>query len=215
MTGVIPLKDAVTALALQIREEDRLQAEENAHCIARIRAGFDVVAGACGAEQLTRPNAVYLLKVISQVLAPFTSKTNATFETGGRYVTDHAAIDLLNQLIDAIEDLDRGVTHEILKPTKGGGNALPAHERRRNDALIGAVTLVQFVKKFPTRSLAQAYVANALKKNNKTIRGVKPSAEGLKKLLDHQARPSRAKQNQNQQDMQNPIAKRPRGRPKK
>lgn len=215
MTGVIPPKDAVIALALQIREEERLQAEENAQYIGNIRAGFDTVAGACGAEQLTRPNAVYLLKVISEVLAPFTSKTNATFETGGRYVTDHAAIDLLNRLIDAIEDLDRGVTHEILKPTKGGGNALPAHERKRDDALIGAVTLVQFVKKFPTRSLAQAYVANALKRNNKTIRGVKPSAEGLKKLLDHQARPSRAKKNQNQQDVQNPLAKRPRGRPKK
>jgi hypothetical protein len=215
MTGVVPPKDAVLALALQIREEERLQAEENADYIARIRAGFDAVAGGFGAEQLTRPNAVYLLKIISDVLAPFTSKTNDTFEPEGVYVTDHAAIDLLNGLIDAIEDLDRGLTHEALKPTKGGGNALPAHERRRDDALVGAVTIVQAVNKFPTRSLAQAYVANALKKNKKTIRGATPSAERLKKILDHQARPSRAEKNQNQQDLQNPIAKRPRGRPKK
>jgi hypothetical protein len=214
MTGVIPPKDAVLALALQIREEERLQDEENAHYIARIRAGFDTVAGGFSTKELTRHNAVYLLKIISEVLAPFTSKTNDTFENVGVYVTDHAAIDLLNRLIDAIEDLDRGITHEILKSTKGGGNALPAHERKRDDALIGAVTMVQFVKKLPTRSLAQAYVANALKRNNKTIRGAKPSAQRLKKILDHQVRPSRAKQNQNQQDVQNPIAKRPRGRPK-
>jgi hypothetical protein len=215
MTGVIPPKDAVIALALQIREDERLQAEENAQYIGNIRAGFDTVAGGFSTKELTRHNAVYLLKVISEVLAPFTSKTNDTFETGELYVTDHAAIDLLNRLIDAIEDLDRGVTHEILKPTKGGGNALPAHERKRDDALIGAVTLIQFVKKLPTRSLAEADLANALKRNNKTIRGVKPSPEGLKKLLDHKARPSRAKKNQNQQDVQNPLAKRPRGRPKK
>jgi hypothetical protein len=86
-----------------------------------LRAHLDDMPKRLGAGNLKRKSALILLRAISDGLKPATDKPIGKMEDGQFLVRSHPAIELLDELIDALSDLDRGVPHDAFKTI--GGNA--------------------------------------------------------------------------------------------
>jgi hypothetical protein len=73
-----------------------------------LRANLDNLMERPGARNLTRKNALVLLRAISEGLKPSTDKSAGRFDDT-LILVSHPAVELLDELIDALSDLDRGV----------------------------------------------------------------------------------------------------------
>jgi hypothetical protein len=141
---------------------------EDAHFITLLRKELNSLSPETkGPMELTRENAIGLLKIISEALdAPMLQQSNS-----GVFV-EHGAIDLLRKLIDAIEDLNDGKTHHALKPAAAGANAsLSRAERKYEQLLLDSVLIVQEANKFKSEGEARRFVVNCLRKKGRTWRG--------------------------------------------
>ena len=98
----------------------------------------------------------------------------------------HKAVGQLNNLIEALKDLENGKPHVALRPaaTKKGA-ALTAEQKRQDALLVDMVTIVQQWKGFPNRREAEEYVAARFTKAGKKRRGQEITAKMLKSLRDH------------------------------
>jgi hypothetical protein len=100
-------------------------------------------------------------------------------------VRSHPAIELLDELIDALSDLDRGKTDPSLRACSDGPNAsLTTSERKWDDELLNAVLIVQRARGLKTRAEAENFLAGRLKEAGKRRRGKDYTPRMLKRLRD-------------------------------
>jgi hypothetical protein len=159
-----------------------------------LRQNLDQLMEDPGARDLTRPNALALLRAICEGLKPSTFKPVGKASTGETIVVDHSAIALLIELIDALSDLDSGKTDSIFKAYSDGPNSsLTTKQRKWDDAILDAVVIIQRAKGFSTRTKAEKFLAKNLNADGKTRRG-KPYTPGmLKRLRDDSKKRNRQK----------------------
>jgi hypothetical protein len=85
----------------------------DARAMRMLRTRLDELMKRPAAGTLTRPNILSLFKCLRDGLRPSTNVLLGTLKTGEPILTDHPAIALLEEAIDAANDLDNGRTHEI------------------------------------------------------------------------------------------------------
>ena len=167
--GIVTDEMTVTLGLEAARVEINAQAmREDAIIAATLRERLNgLAAETTGPVNLTRQNAIALLKIVSETLdEPMLQQS-----TSGVFI-EHGAIDLLRKLIDAIEDLNDGKTHHALKPTATAANAsLSRAERKYEQLLLESVLIVQLAKQFKSEGEARRFVVNCLRKKGKTWRG--------------------------------------------
>jgi hypothetical protein len=141
-----------------------------------------------GAELLTRNSALGLLSVISDGLKAATDLFVGMVGEDLTLVKNHAALDLLDEFIDAIIDLDNAKSHAALTPASYAANAsLSISERKWDDEVLAAVLVVKRAKGFKTRKEAEEFLATKLNASGRKHRGRRRySASSLKTLRDDQ-----------------------------
>ena len=158
----------------------------------RLRARLHGLMSDENARTLTRRNATNLLTILSECLDPLLHKPLGALDTGEKVVGEHRAVDLLNQLIDALGDLDNGKTHEVFRSASHGPNRSLSAARRRQDAVwLDTVEIVQRARGLPRRKKAEQWFARALTKAGKTRDGEPITQALLKSLRDRQNRRKR------------------------
>jgi hypothetical protein len=160
---------------------------DNSQLTAELHARLSELTSDGGARPLTRRNAINLLRVISECLGPPLSETIGLLETGEQIVTDHRAVNLLNELIDALRDLDSGKTHPTFKPARHGANrSLSTQQLKLDNVWLDTVLIVQRSKGLAHRKDAEKLVARTLTMKGKTRNGQPITAQLLKSLRDRQ-----------------------------
>lgn len=86
-----------------------------ATAMTALRSRLDELVAGSIAKPLTRPNAIALLTAVSECLDPVFAKERNVLAFGVAVYHQHGAIGLLNQLIDAMKDLDNGKVDDALK----------------------------------------------------------------------------------------------------
>ena len=95
-----------------------------------LRAHLDDITKRPGAGNLNWKAALILLRAISDELKPATDKPIGKMDDGQFLVRSHPAIELLDELIDALSDLDRDVLHDALKTIRNA--SLSTSQRKRD-----------------------------------------------------------------------------------
>jgi hypothetical protein len=145
------------------------------------------------AKTLTRPNIVALLRSISDGLGPVMHVPLGQTSTGELIVTDHAAIALLDELVDAFSDLENGKTHTVFKPVSHGATAtLTVRQRKRDQVWREAVHIVKQFHGLRTVTDAERFLAKKLREAGKKRKGKAVTAAMLKSLRDHPKKPLRS-----------------------
>jgi hypothetical protein len=138
-----------------------------------------------GARNLTRKAALTLLRAMSDGLKPATDRAIGEVE-GGTLVRCHPAIELLDEFIDALSDLDRGVPHYAFKAI-GGNASLSTSQRKSDDVLLMTVLILQRVHGFKHRVAAERLLArNARQQGYK--RDGEPISVGLLRKLRYNSK---------------------------
>jgi hypothetical protein len=162
---------------------------QDAKTMRDLRARLDTMMEREGPHVLTRDTALALLRAIADGLKPSTDLVVGSVGEDALLVQNHPALNLLDELIDALVDLENGKTHCAFKPAAHGANAsLTIGERKWDDAVLDAVIVVQRAKGFRTRVQAEQFLASNLNKAGKTRRGKRYSAKMLKRLRDDRAK---------------------------
>jgi hypothetical protein len=158
----------------------------DARAMRMLRTRLDELMKRPAAGTLTRPNILSLFKCLRDGLRPSTNVLLGTLKTGEPILTDHPAIALLEEAIDAANDLDNGRTHEIFERVSHGANAtLTAKQRKQDRIWLRSVEIVQRREGLPTKSAARRSLAVKLRKAGETRRGKHVTAQILKSLRDH------------------------------
>ena len=111
-----------------------------------LRARLDDIMEREGARVLTRDGALALLRAISEGLKPSTDLFVGPVGEDVLLVKNHPALNLLDELIDALADLDNGKPHCALKPASYAANAsLSTSQRKWDDELLIAVEVIKHV----------------------------------------------------------------------
>lgn len=121
--------------------------------------------------KLTDQNLLDLLRTISEFLKPLTDKVICEIDDT-LVVTDHPAIALLDEHIDAIEDRD--------KPAA----ALSRKQRKLDQALLEAALVVQRARGLKTIAAADDQVERALRRKGYLRRGKAIRHGTIKRLRD-------------------------------
>jgi hypothetical protein len=159
----------------------------DARTVAELHACLDEIMNQPDATKLTRKNGLALLRIISEGLKPSTDKPVGVLDTGQVVVVAHPALALLDDLIDALADLDRGKTHAALKVASEAENAaLTTKQRKWDEAMLDAVDIVKRAKGFKTRVEAERFLARNMRKNGVMRRGKAITARTLKRLRDYE-----------------------------
>lgn len=110
------------------------------------------------------PQAIEALGAIIETLAPLIEVTLLR-ASEGNYVKDAPAIEQLRALNSALSDLRRaGRAHPELEPTSSKGSSiLRRDEEELQEAIVGAVAVIQTVKGYKTRKEAEQFVVRKLK----------------------------------------------------
>ena len=78
---------------------------------------------------------------------------------------DHPAMVLLDELIGTLKDLDNAKTHPLFDTPKiSKGASLSTAEARRRDALLELVDIIKLSKGLPTRTAAEKWIAQEMRK---------------------------------------------------
>ncbi len=177
-------------------ESEANREADDAQTMAELRARLDGWKLDQGPRALTRPNAISLLKLLSECLGPALDETLGALETGERIVADHPSVNLLNELIDALADLDSGKTHDALGAARHGANRrLATWQSRLDKVWLDTVLILQRreeqerPKDGPKvlRKAAEEKLARALRAVGKNRLGKPVTQKLLKSLRDRQA----------------------------
>jgi hypothetical protein len=180
-----PLESPGLAGNLVERAMEVAREAHDGQVMANLRAELDELMKRPGAHILTRGNALALLAALSENVTSATNAPIGMVGTDQMLVRPHHAMALLDELIDALHDLDSGKTHSALKPASYAANAsLTTRERKWDDELLNAVTIVQSAKRFKTRKEAEEFLAENLNAAGKTRRGKPYTRKTLKRLRD-------------------------------
>ena len=155
----------------------------------------------------TRSNVLTELDIVVAYLESTTSTELGKTLDGETIITTTPSVNLLHRLIDAIRDLDSGVTHPVLSSNGIGGSARSTEHRKREASLIELVETVHKEFQFKTRSKAELEVAERLRKRNVTIKGQTATKESINSIIRHSPKLLEATTNRD--------VPRKRGRPKK
>jgi hypothetical protein len=176
--GLAGASDANIERALEVARD-----AIDAQAMRELRASLDQMMEQPDVRALKRENVLALLKTISEGVRPATDRPIGPVATGEMLVSTHPAIELLDELIDALSDLDRGKTDPSLRACSDGPNAsLTTRERKWDDALLEAVSNVQHARGLKTRTAAENVLASILDKAGKMRRGKVYSPRMLKRL---------------------------------
>ena len=157
--GLAGASDANMERALEIARD-----AHDAKVMRDLRAHLDDMMKRQGAGNLERRTALMLLRAISDGLKPATDKPIGKVGGGQFLVRSHPAIELLDELINALSDLDRGVPHQAFKTT-GGNASLSISQRKRDEELLRAILILQQVRGLQNRVDAERLlVQNARKR---------------------------------------------------
>lgn len=160
------------------------QSALHVHAIREMYRRLDEFASSGAKPSLTRPNAIALLEIIYGCLQPVMQDEQYYPDSDLTIVSDHHAIVMLEELINAFKDLDNAKPHEVFAPNAHGANASHSTAvKRQIDVLLETVEVVRLAKGLKTRKDAQIFVSNALK-GKKTFRGEPVTQELLQSLLD-------------------------------
>lgn len=142
--------DLVRVLSTLSREADQL---------ASLKAR---VAGITFSSPPQRRELVALLSALQEALGPLLD-THHRAPDGFEWVAQHPATGALGLLVDALKDLDLGVTSPVLKAPRIGGAMKPTSERHVAAQAVAWVRVVQTTKGI-SRKAASKQVAAALTK---------------------------------------------------
>ena len=151
---------------------------------AKLDAAFSTDVG----SELSRESAILVLSTLIEGLRPTLDQHLGTLETGEVIVTDHPAMRVLDQLKDAIKDLDLSKTHPALRPNSyGAPNTLTRAEQKFDTTLLEAVLILQRIKGFSNRNMTERKLASILR--GKIFRRSAPiTAQRLKQIRDQDVR---------------------------
>jgi hypothetical protein len=150
-----------------------------------LRAHLDDITKRPGAGSLNRKAALILLRAISDGLKPATDKPIGKMEDGQFLVRSHPAIELLDELIDALSDLDRGVLHDAFKTIRNA--SLSTSQRKRDDALLLTVLILQRIHGFKYRIAAERLLAQNARRQGYKREG-EPISVGLLRKLQYNSK---------------------------
>ena len=174
--GLAGASDADIERALEIARD-----AHDAKVVRDLRVHLDDMMKREGAGNLVRRTALMLLRAISDGLKPATDEQIGKVADGQSLVRSHPAIELLDELIDALSDLDRGVPHDAFK-TIGGNASLSTRQRKRDDALLLAVLILKRKHGFKNRVAAERLLARNARQRGYKRNGELISAGLLRKL---------------------------------
>lgn len=135
--------------------------------LGELRALTDAPNGA----EFTRSNAVALLSVLVTHLSEALATTGGELEDGTPVEAEHPVAAQLSGLVEALRDLDIGLTDPVFEPTWGNQNARRNWRVRQEDkALIEGLEVFQRVMKIRHRKAAIMKAALELNRNKYTRR---------------------------------------------
>ena len=187
----LPKKDLLTAgFGSTQAEGDRgfalLRESRDAAAMAELRSRLDELIAGSIAKRLTRLNAIALLTAFSECLGPTLAEERDLSEPDVVLCLQHAAIGLLDQLIDALKDLDNGKVDDALKRSPHQANAALTIRQRKEDQLwLDSVVIFQGWKRLKDRKQAERLVAQMLNRAGKARKGKRITGPMLKKLRDY------------------------------
>jgi hypothetical protein len=134
---------------------------------------------------MERSEILLILHILVDRFGQLLAETEHT-STGMEIVKEHVVVSQLRHLVLALEDLDRGLTHEALKSASSQANAALSAEQRESDRLLlEIVAIAQTTKKLPTLRQAEEYIAERLAGVGVKRRGKRITAAVLRSLRDH------------------------------
>jgi hypothetical protein len=99
---------------------------------------------------------------------------------------EHNVVGQLKLFILALQDLDRGIMHDALKPASNQANAARSLEQMENDSLLlELVAIVQGRGRYTTVREAERHVAERLQKTGIKRRGKTITSATLRSLRNH------------------------------
>jgi hypothetical protein len=132
----------------------------------------------------TRAETVTLLTITTKYLAPMLVEVESTPTLEIR--KEHNAVGQLKLFTLALQDLDRGIVHDALKPATHQANAALSSEQMEDDRLLlEMVAVVQGRKRYATIRQAERYVAERLQKAGVKRRGKTITHATLRSLRNH------------------------------
>ena len=177
-------KDALVQDALLVARR-----ASDAQLMSELRVQLEALASKPDMLSLNRENAVRLLNIILKWLGPAMKINIGMVAENIPFVIDHDSINLLIDFVDALKDLDNGKTHEAFKPNPCGSTAsLTTAERKRDDALVELVRIIESAEGLNSRSEAEAILEKRLDKAGALRRNKPITAKILKSLSDRNKR---------------------------
>lgn len=127
-----------------------------------------------------RPKIIRLLNVLIAQLGEYLRTPLGMLDDGTEVVGEHPAVTQLWSLVQALKDLDRGLTDEVLRPCRDGATAsLPWRLRNADRALIDLLRVFEKAGGFSTRKDAAEALARKLRKRGYRRKGQAVSARQL------------------------------------
>ena len=112
----------------------------------------------------TRSNVRQLLVILCDVMAPKLGR-EIQLPEGVVVVSPHWAVSLMKELVEALDDLDSGVTAPLLEKRQHGPSAaLPTSERKTQETIVEAVKVMRGMPEKLEGKTAEKYVAEKLNK---------------------------------------------------
>jgi hypothetical protein len=142
------LSDEEIEKALQIAFEVRnpRDVRKDSEAMNALRGRFEEIAPWPGDKTLTQAKAIALLLAMSESLKP------ATQISRGLATVDHPAIELLDELIDALADLQRKTPNDFFAiEGRPANRALGLKQLRQDEALLGLVELIKQMENVSTK----------------------------------------------------------------
>jgi hypothetical protein len=137
-----------------------------------LRARLNELMKRPGARVLTREKALSLLRLVRDGLRPATEVPVDTTGSGEIIVVDHSAIALLEELIDALSDLNRGHLGDLFRVSrKRGAPPLSIKQRKRDQVLLDSVIIVKNWKGYKTLAEAENYMVRRWRQAGYTLDG--------------------------------------------
>jgi hypothetical protein len=170
-------EDMERALQISFEARDPRDVRRDSEAMIALRARFKEIAAEPGDSGLTQRKAIAVLRAISERLGP------ATQISRGLVLEDDPAIEQLDELIDALADLQRGKPN-VLFATEGkqAHRALGLKQLREDEMLLRLVEDVKRMKGCSTKE-AEKWVARS--SSGRTRGGRKIDLKTLQSLRRH------------------------------
>jgi hypothetical protein len=162
---------------------DVLRAAQDAEAMSELREQLDGLVFTSH-RTITRDEINALLRIVISNLAPRLEEVDYTEKL--EIIKEHKAIGQLKHFKLALQDLDRGIVHEALKPATNQANAALSSEQMEYDSLLlELVAIVQVRERYTTLREAERHVAERLQKAGVKRRGKTVTPSTLRSLRNH------------------------------